>query len=277
MLYPYDWLYFGEQFNKACKNHKLYKFLNNDLTCDNFQYKLGPNINPLPFNHDDENAAYSRAENIHFCRDVECYADWKNYGKKLALIEIPEDAVVNVKYFARSKTYSFKTNKIEITEILDFSDVPDEFWIKLLRHDGTALEYVKKQTKEICEIAVKNGAALRYVRDQFKTEELCASAVKYNSFELKYVDEQYQSEELCMIAVSSQGSALEYVKEQYKTDKICETAVQRCHHDGETLRFVTNQTEKICTLAVWHNSYAIKYVKDEFKEKVLCEMALWAL
>lgn len=37
-------------FNKLYKETKFYKFLNDDLTHHNFQYKIGLNIDIKPFN-----------------------------------------------------------------------------------------------------------------------------------------------------------------------------------------------------------------------------------
>ena len=53
-----------------------------------------------------------------------------------------------------------------------------------------SLEYVEKQTPEICLAAVKeNGNALYYVKDQ--TPELCLAAVKQDERALQFVNVEY--------------------------------------------------------------------------------------
>jgi hypothetical protein len=51
-----------------------------------------------------------------------------------------------------------------------------------------SLEYVKKQTEEICKLAVqKDGYLLRFVKPKLMTEEICKLAVQQNSEALKFV------------------------------------------------------------------------------------------
>ena len=53
--------------------------------------------------------------------------------------------------------------------------------MEMVMRDGLNLEFVKKQTEEICLEAVKQkGNALEFVENQ--TEEICLAAVKQNPF-----------------------------------------------------------------------------------------------
>lgn len=81
--------------------------------------------------------------------------------------------------------------------------------LEKVQQDGLALQFVKKQTPEICMAAVqKNGCALQYVKKQ--TQKLCMAAVQQTCWALKYVEKQ--TPKICMTAVQQDGAALKYVK-----------------------------------------------------------------
>ena len=62
--------------------------------------------------------------------------------------------------------------------------------LEMVSKNGMSLEYVEKQTPEICLAAVKqDGRALRYVKDQ--TPELCLAAVKQDERALQFVNVEY--------------------------------------------------------------------------------------
>ena len=115
----------GADFNKHHKGTIFYKFLNDDLVHHNFKYTLGLNTDIIKFNTDTR----CSAGGLYFCEESKCHLYWRNYGKKLALVKIPNDAVVCI------ENNKFKSNKIIIKEITDFNDVPDKFWIKIRRKD----------------------------------------------------------------------------------------------------------------------------------------------
>ena len=138
---------------------------------------------------------------------------------------------------------------------------------------GYALEYVNEQTYEICKLAVlckppnriRCGNVLKYVKDQFKTKELCILAVEGNGYAIRYVNDP--TEEICVIAVQENGNALEFVND--KTENICKQAVKKT---GDALEFVDKQTEEICIMAVQQNGHALKYVKEQ--TPLICESAV---
>jgi flagellar biosynthesis/type III secretory pathway chaperone len=227
----------GADFNNIYKDTKFYKFLKNDLKHYDFQYELGLNIDTKPFN---PNNTCSEG-GLYFCEESKCHMYWMSYGNKLAFIEIPNDARV---YIENDK---FKADKLVITEVSDFKDVSDGFWISILSKDGNALKYVKEQTYEIYKLAVQqDGYSLEYVEEQ--TEEICKLAVQQDGYSLEYVREQFKTEEICKLAVQQNGYALQYVKEQ--TEELCKLAVQQ---NGNVLYYVKEQTHDICKLAVSHN------------------------
>lgn len=172
----FDYVISGADFNKEHDKIQFYKFLPNDLMFYNYQYELGLNSNELSF---DSTGSYIKG-GLYFCDKSKCHLFWKSYGTKLALITIPNDATV---YVEKDK---FKSNKIIITDILDFTDVPDDFWLIIFNHSCIAFEYIKNQTEELCVLAVqRNGLLLRYVKEQ--TKEICKLAILQNYRALQYV------------------------------------------------------------------------------------------
>lgn len=191
----------GSDFNKAYKGTTFYKFLYDDLTHYEFKYQLGLNIDWNVFNPSNE----CSKGGLYFCEDNKCHLYFNQYGTKLALIKIPDDARV---YIEEDK---FKANKLIIKKITDFSDIGDNCWINMIPKNAGALKFVKNQTKDICELAVqKNGTSIEYVKEEFLTEDICIMAVKNNYLALAYISKQ--TDEMCRLAVQQNSSALYYVK-----------------------------------------------------------------
>jgi len=247
----------GGEFNMLYKDTKFYKFLNNNLTHHGFQYKLGLNIDVLPFNPSNK----CSEGGLYFCEESKCYWYWSQYGHKLASVKIPDDAIIHI------GDDKFKVNKLIIESIIYFRDVPNSFWINILPKNGYALEHVTDQTDELCKLAVnQNGYALQYVKNP--TNELCVLAVQKYSGALQYVKDSMLTEEICKLAVQQNGVVISCIKNQ--TDELCKLAVQQ---NGLALNYVKKQTEEICMLAVQQNRLAIKYVKDQFKTEEICKLA----
>jgi hypothetical protein len=80
--------------------------------------------------------------------------------------------------------------------------------IAALKKDGLALQYVDKQTDEICTMAVKqNGLALQYVDKQ--TDEICIIAVKQNGLALNYV--KNKTSKICLVAILQNYEAKRFI------------------------------------------------------------------
>ena len=213
-------VYSGKEFNGLCKNKKFYKFLNDNSTHNNFQYKLGLNIDSEPFNPDSE----CSKGGLYFCEESECYRFWDSFGKHLAIVEIPDDAKV---YVEQGK---FKADKIILTKTMDFDDVADELWISMLEKNLDAFKFMKNPSYEVCKYAIgKNYKLIRYVDGPLSlmTEELCALAVKQNGLVLKHVLGQFKTDYVCTLAVKQNGLALRYVHEDKQTYEMCFLAVKQ--------------------------------------------------
>jgi len=219
--------------------------MNNDLIHRGFEYKIGLNVDTNPFGY--------WSKGLYFCDQSKCHLHWKDYGTRLALIEIPDDA----KVFAEAS--KFRTDKLIINEIIDFDDVSDAFWINMIRNDkvGTVLKYVAYQTEELCELAVQyDPMALQYVVNQ--TENVCGIAVQKDGRALVHVVNQ--NTDICQLAVQENGSALQYVIDQ--TDDICKLAVQ---NNGLAIQYVKTEllTDDLGYLAIQQNSSAIQFARNK--------------
>ena len=232
------------------------KFLRSDHTHHGLTYKVGLNIDPLPF----VGSGACQAGGIYFT-EFNWMGKWTHYGTRFAIVKIPDDARV----YKEPCGTKLKADKIEIVDIVDMEGNPH--WMQtLLDNDpvkilevvtscGKALKYVTDQTLEICLAAVTNyGFSLMYVKEQ--TPELCLAAVTSHGWALDFVKDQ--TPELCLAAVISDGLALENVINQ--TPEICLAAVTEY---GGALQFVKDQTPEICLAAVTTNGGALEFVNDQ--------------
>jgi len=227
----------GSDFN-TINTSKFYKFLNDDLIHYGFQYKLGLNIDTKKFNPNGE----CTKGGLYFCEESKCHMFCKYYGGKMGIVSIPDDALV---YIEHNK---FKADKFIINEIIDFDSVDESFWINMLDKTGVMLRYVKNQTYEICETAVKqNGLAIQYVTDSLLTYDLYKLAIEQNS------------------------RAIQYVSMDMIDHVLIESAIRQ---NGLMLRFITDQTPELCEMAIKQNPLALQYVKDDMLTKELCTMAV---
>lgn len=277
--YPYSYSYHvpyqgkeysGVEFNEIHKNTKFYKFLNDNLTHFDFTYKEELNVDTVLFNPNDS----CSSGGLYFCEESNCHHFWRNYGKKVAIIKIPDNAQVYTEEF------KFKADRLYIEEIIDIEMMPNDFWFNIFQHDNLALQHITKPCvdsdsliKDLCKIKVqKNGLLIQYIKESsgLLTKELCELAVKQNGLALQYVkDKNLMTTELCTLAVQQDGFALQYVDKDLMTIELCKLAVQQ---NGSALQFINDQTEELCTLAVQQNGFALQYVKKQTEE--LCTLAI---
>jgi len=289
-------VYNGKQF-KEKYGEKMYKVIRKDLTHNDFTYQIGKeNV--------DHRSFYPYGEcnggGLYFTNKKNIL-EFSDYGDKIYLITIPDDAQVYV------ESRKAKASKFIVVEEVGLEELYGSFWEKYklkniikktpfeirfmknqndklcllaIRQDNRVFKYIKNQTPEICLAAVQeNGSALEYVQNQ--TPEICLAAVQENGNALKYVKNQTpeiclaairqncyalqyvinQTPEICLAAVQQNGCVLNYVQNQ--TPEICLTAVRT---DGNALQYGINQTPEICLAAVQQNGRTLKYVENQTSE-----------
>ena len=66
---------------------------------------------------------------------------------------------------------------------------------------------------------------LRFVPDQFKTQEICNRAVQSDPWVLRYVPDQFKTQEMCNRAMQRDPWMIEHVPDHFITQKMCNEAV----------------------------------------------------
>lgn len=237
---------------------RYYKLLHKSLIHHGFEYKLGLNIDIVPFNPSDN----CLGGGLYFFNEYQLLR-WNKYIKDIYYIsevDLPVDAKI---YHEEGKS---KADKIILKNLEIFDEGNLEKYVNLnlnknkclevVRQNVHVLEYVKNQPLEIClKVVRQNAYALKYVKNQ--TDKICLEAVKQNGLVLEYVKNQTVA--ICLEAVRQNGNALRYVKNQ--TEDICLEAVKEY---GSALKYVKTQTGEICLEAVKQHRYALKCVNEEY-------------
>ena len=103
--------------------------------------------------------------------------------------------------------------------------------------EGSALQFVKNQDKDICLEAVKKyGTALRYVKNQDK--DICLEAVREDGHALQYV--KNQDKDICLEAVKQDGYAIYYVNSSIFDDIDGEMTLEEIEEElGKKIKIIT--------------------------------------
>ena len=234
--------YKGSEFNNLHKNKIFYKLTNESENHNGFQFVDGINIDTFG-----RGFCFTDRENMKY------WFDYNHNGVMMYYREIiiPDDASV----FAYDNEY--KTDKIILRSKYNIWD-NDDMCKDILKECGAALQYIKNQTVELCEIAVlQNGSALEYVNKEFKTYRICKMAVCQNRHALQYVDPELQTEKICEIALLQKEDVFEHIHK--KSLKLCEIAILQ---KGSIIDLIDDQTAHLCELAVYKDGNAIQYIKN---------------
>lgn len=136
---------------------------------------------------------------------------------------------------------------------------------------GMAIEFIKNQTQELCDMAVgfshknPNLLILKHIKPEFQTPVLLKAAVTHNPWVISQIKQP--TEELSVIAVKHEPRVLREIKEQ--TPKICYAAVV---NSGMMLQYVERQFPNICKAAIENDPLALQHVRKQKPE--ICLAAL---
>ena len=103
----------GKEFNSLFSQHKFCKILHETLNHNGFQYKEGLNIDSEEFYPHDE----CEKGGLYFAMEEHILL-YTEYGSKIAMVSIPDDAMV---YIEKEK---FKSNKIILSDIIPLDQYP---------------------------------------------------------------------------------------------------------------------------------------------------------
>ncbi|QXN70498.1 putative conjugal transger protein [Bacillus phage vB_BspM_AgentSmith] len=133
--------------------------------------------------------------------------------------------------------------------------------VEVVRMAPINLMFIKDQTEELCEEAIKaNPWSFVYVKN--KTPELSKLAVSLNGYTIRDVEDQ--TEELCNLAIENQPGAIQGIRDQ--TEELCLKAVTA---SGRALQSVVNPSEAVCLAAVKQHGYALQWIPNASKEVCL--------
>lgn len=164
-----------------------------------------------------------------------------------------------------------------------------EYLCKLsLDLDPWCITVIPELTEELCLYAVsKLGIVIRSIPDEFKTENVCRTALLNTKGAFEYLPEQFRrNSELCEIAVLNKPENLSFVScDELKENLlnsligICGMNICYCQNltnekvlnavsiNGLSLKFVPEElkTVEIITVACSQNGLALEFVPDEYK------------
>jgi hypothetical protein len=239
----------GKDFNEIYNQRTFYKVLADSMVHHDLKYIHGLNIDIAPFFP----SSLCACGGIYFT-DAEHIYLWLTYRsdlKYICKVTIPPDAKVFVEDF------KFKADRVllDLQNKTLIEDFPHIHWDNIVKSCGFCLKYVKSQTPEICEMAVKqNGFALQFVHPDCNTEALQRLAVEREGLALRYIEKPTPA--LALFAIQQNGLAIEFVK--HPTDEMKETAVKQ---NGLAIFLIKRPSEVLKLWAVQQNGLVIRFIK----------------
>jgi len=191
----------GTKFNDLYKNTKFYKFLNDDMIHHYFEYIVGLNIDHNVFC---PNKGCLEG-GLYFCEASKCHLYWSSYGKKIALIKIPNNARVCI------DRDSFKADRLIIDEICRFEYLPIDFWMRILKHT-----LLISLTESECRLTMARvGNVLYYIDHTDSGNKIIRRLdIQQNGWAV-WCDKDFTDEVSTLVSQQDGGDAFEYVKNQH--------------------------------------------------------------
>ena len=111
-------------------------------------------------------------------------------------------------------------NPIIYTMMIQIDGLDNTFYENLVSKNGLALEFVPSyaQTQKICDMAFRHTpSAFYFVPDQFKTTNMCKSAVLHYGYFIKLVPETLLTQHMCDIAIRNELNSFVHIPDKFKT------------------------------------------------------------
>lgn len=165
-----------------------------------------------------------------------------------------------------------------VLEYIDEADQTENICLAAVMKNSSLFRYAKKINIDICEATIKKSAySILSIPDEHITEELSMLAVSVNGLVLKYVKDEYKTDDVCNSAIMQNGNAIEFVPnptdEQYKVAievtpyaiqfmkkpslELCISAIKK---DMSVLKYINNPPEELYLEVVKLDGTAIKYM-----------------
>ena len=120
-----------------------YKFVRDDYTHNGFVYKLGLNIDHLPFNP----SGSCESGGLYFT-DLEHVLEYSDYGHLVAEIELPD----NARIYKDPNGNKWKADRFIIKQINTFDffveDKDEAFFLMIIKENSEMLRHIIKKNKQ---------------------------------------------------------------------------------------------------------------------------------
>jgi hypothetical protein len=159
-------------------------------------------------------------------------------------------------------------------KIIDFFNeniITEDMYLAVVKQDGLHLKYIKEQyqTENICKEAIKNNIlAFEFVHN--KTDDMCFLCLSKDHTLIQFIDNQ--TDFMCKIVFDKCKSLKNFDAFRYIKNKDIKLEKIAVKYDGLALEFIDNQNDIICESAVKQNGLALKFVKKQTEK--ICELAV---
>jgi hypothetical protein len=218
---------------------------------------------------------------------------------------IPNGALEKVAAIARFDLFEISNSPTDFPFPRSF--LTEAVCLSAVQWDGFQLQYIPKEalTQKLCEVAVQSfdhfdsrtsDLPIRYVSPQFITPEFARLAVTFDSAAIRYIPEKLRTEELCKAAIKSSTvyythpiryydnyNPLDYIPDAIKTAEFCLSLLDESTgkgRNGEQYHFSLGyipeefRTARICLDAVKLEARDLEYVPEKLKTGEMCRIAV---
>jgi hypothetical protein len=246
----------GKDFNDKLANDSTFPFYKKELvklTVENnihnsFEFKLGLNVDPVPFN-----ASGNCKKGGFYFTFSHCWSEWVSYRKEEFMywmwdVKIPDDAQV----YLESNT-KIKADKFILENKRCIYDDKERCMLAV-KHDGYAIKFIKDPSEEMkLEAVRRNGRSIEFIKDP--SERVQLEAVRKNGSAIEFIKDP--SEKVQLEAVRQDGCAIEYINDPSDTVQL-----EAVRQDGYAIKFIKDPSEEMNLEASKQNGYAIQFIKD---------------
>lgn len=113
---------------------------------------------------------------------------------------------------------------------------------------------------------------LRFVPEQFRTQELCSMAVGDNGWNLQSVPEEFKNEELCLLAIRSHSHPICFIPERLKTPDFYVKAVNR---NKTCMVNIPRDDNQVWLELIKTFDFAYRYTHHPSKQMARLHKAIW--
>lgn len=245
---------------------KYYKVMRQDLDHNGFIYKLGMNIDHLPFNPSGSCLSgglyYTNLENIPL---------YSTYGTQIA--EVVPVGQIYADPGQDGKITKWKTDKLFVKSIMSkekwINNISEDEQICLIRTNSRLsmelIRLIKKPSPEVIFIALQHDP---YCIERIKSPTLIQQLMAISQTPHTIYSIKDPCIEAQLLAVSKDGNMIAYIKNP--SEEVQLTAVKQNIH---ALARIKNPSEKVQMEAIRYNCTALMYIKNP-SEKIK-QFALW--